>query len=78
MATIVYLDTEDEITTAASRIRGAGTPRVGLFVPFGSRVSTSRINFRLLAREALEAGRRLDILAPDASARARRRRLSPS
>ncbi|MFN8629154.1 MAG: hypothetical protein U0838_02190 [Chloroflexota bacterium] len=70
MATIVYLDVEDEITTAAARIRNAGEKRVGLVVPYGSRVATSRINFRLLAREAQDAGRRLDIVAPDASARA--------
>jgi hypothetical protein len=70
MATIVYLDAEDEITSAASRIRGAGETRVGLVLPFGSRVATSRINFRLLAREAMDNGRRLDIIASDASARA--------
>lgn len=70
MATIVYLDVEDEITTAAARIRTAGEPRVGMVIPFGSRVATSRINFRLLAREAVDAGRRLDVVAPDASARA--------
>ena len=70
MATVVYLDVEDEITSAASRIRTAEGPRVGLVLPFGSRVSTSRINFRLLAREAQANGRRLDIIAPDASARA--------
>ncbi len=70
MATIVYLDVEDEITTAAARIRRAGEPRVGVVVPFGSRLATSRINFRLLAREADEAGRQLDVIAPDASARA--------
>jgi hypothetical protein len=70
MATIVYLDAEDEITSAASRIRAAADSRVGLVIPFGSRVATSRINFRLLAREAMSHGRRLDIVAPDASARA--------
>jgi len=70
MATIVYLDADDEITSAASRIRSADDARVGLVLPFGSRVATSRINFRLLAREALATGRRLDIVAPDASARA--------
>ncbi len=70
MATIVYLDVEDEITSAASRIRAAADSRVGLVIPFGSRVATSRINFRLLAREAMSHGRRLDIVAPDASARA--------
>ena len=47
--TIVYLDAEDEITSAAARIRAADDARVGLVLPFGSRVATSRINFRLLA-----------------------------
>src|SRR5262249_49526065 len=70
MATIVYLDAEDEITSAAARIRPAADSRVGLVLPFGSRVATSRINFKLLAREAMSKGRRLDIVAPDASARA--------
>jgi hypothetical protein len=70
VATIVYLDVEDEITSAAARIRAAADSRVALVVPFGSRVATSRINFRLLAREAMVNGRRLDIVAPDASARA--------
>ncbi len=70
MVTIVYLDADDEITSAATRIRTAAAPRVGLVLPFGSRVATSRINFRLLAREAQANGRRLDIVAPDASARA--------
>ena len=70
MATIVYLDADDEITSAASRIRAADDARVGPVLPFGSRVATSRINFRLLAREALVTGRRLDIVAPDAAARA--------
>jgi len=70
MPSIVYLDPEDEITTAATRIRQAPEKRVALVVPFGSRVATSRINFRLLAREAMRDGRRLDIVAPDASARA--------
>jgi len=70
VATIVYLDAEDEITSAAARIRQSADPRVALVIPFGSRVATSRINFKLLSREAATKGRRLDIVAPDASARA--------
>ena len=52
---------------------GSGRPRTRAWawsLPFGSRVATSRINFRLLAREAMSHGRRLDIVAPDASGRA--------
>ena len=35
MAAIVYLDVEDEITSAASRIRSAEENRVALVVPYG-------------------------------------------
>ena len=70
MATIVYLDVEDEITSAATRIRNAPESRVGLVLPMGSRLATSRINFRLLAREAMVNEKRLDLIAPDPSARA--------
>ena len=57
MANVFYLDVDDEITSAAARIRSSEDPRVGLVVPPGSRIATSRINFRLLAREALERNR---------------------
>ncbi len=67
---VVYLDVDDEITSAAARIRGATTSPVAVVIPPGSRIATSRINFRLLAREALEQGRRLAIVAPDAASRA--------
>src|SRR3954465_3203925 len=70
MATIVYLDVDDEIPSPAARIRGATDKRVALVLPFGSRLATSRINFRLLAREAMRPGRRVGIGAPGAAARA--------
>jgi hypothetical protein len=70
MASVFYLDVDDEITSAAARIRTSEDPRVGLVVPVGSRIATSRINFRLLAREALERNRALSIIAPDPAARA--------
>jgi len=70
MATIVYLDADDEITSVASRIRVADEKRIALVVPYGSRLATSRINFRLLAREAQARGRRLSVVAADAATRA--------
>src|SRR4051794_15939927 len=69
-AGIVYLDVDDEITSAAARIRASPTPRVALVVPYGSRIATSRINFRLLSREALVSNRRLAIVAGDPASRA--------
>ncbi|MEO8229519.1 MAG: baseplate J/gp47 family protein [Chloroflexota bacterium] len=70
MATILYLDVDDEITTAAARIRAASDKAVAIVLPPGSRLATSRINFRLLAREGLERNRVLSIVAGDPAARA--------
>jgi Baseplate J-like protein len=71
MATpILYLDVDDEITSAAARIRAVDADRVALVLPYGSRLATSRINFRLLAREARERGKTIEIVAADSSARA--------
>jgi len=70
MPTIVYLDVDDEITSAAARLRDAPESHVALVLPHGSRLSTSRMNFRLLARQAAQGGRRLSLVAPDAGTRA--------
>ena len=66
----LYLDVDDEITSAVARIRAATEAKIALVLPYGSRLATSRINFRLLAREADAQGRGLEIVAPDAAARA--------
>ncbi len=71
MATgIVYLDADDEITTAAARVRGVEGRRVLLVLPYGSRVATSRINFRLLSRDALINEKQLAVVAADSATRA--------
>ena len=67
---VLYLDIDDEITTAASRIRSSDGTRVAMVLPNGSRVATSRINFRLLARDATLNNKRLSIVASDAATRA--------
>ncbi|MFI5258519.1 MAG: baseplate J/gp47 family protein [Candidatus Limnocylindrales bacterium] len=64
---IYYLDVDDEITSAAARIRDSSDNRIALVLSGGSRVATSRINFRLLAREAKHRGKRLAIIAADPS-----------
>ncbi|MFL5750711.1 MAG: hypothetical protein ACJ767_08885, partial [Chloroflexota bacterium] len=61
----VYLDVDDEITSAAARIRDSEATKVALVVPYGSRISTSRMNFRLLSREAIVNNRRLSVVASD-------------
>lgn len=67
---VIYLDSDDEITSAAARIRAVPGRRVAVVLPYGSRVATSRINFRLLARDALTHEKRLAIVAGDAATRA--------
>src|SRR5664280_3863328 len=64
---IYYLDADDEITSAAARIRDSSDNRIALVLSNGSRVATSRINFRLLAREARKRNKRLAIIAADPS-----------
>lgn len=70
MTAIVYLDIDDEITSAVARLRNLQEKRVALVLPNGSRLATSRINFRLLAREAATQRKILEVVTGDASARA--------
>src|SRR5262245_21016971 len=67
---VLYLDIDDEITTAASRVSACDGTRVALVLPNGSRVATSRINFRLLARDATLNGKGLSIVSSDPATRA--------
>jgi hypothetical protein len=67
---IVYLDVDDEITSAATRIRDSPERRVALVLPYGSRVATSRINFRLLSRDAMLNEKQLAVVATDSATRA--------
>ncbi len=67
---VIYLDIDDEITSAAARVRAAEGRRVAVVLPHGSRVATSRINFRLLARDALTHEKRLSVIAGDPATRA--------
>lgn len=67
---IIYLDVDDEITSAASRVRQLDSRRVAIVLPYGSRVATSRINFRLLSRDALINEKQLAVVAGDSATRA--------
>ena len=58
---VCYLEVDDEITTAIGRLRAVSDGEAIVVVPAGSRIATSRINFKLLAREGLE--RRMNIAA---------------
>lgn len=67
---IIYLEVDDEITSAAARIRSAEPTRIAVVLPHGSRVATSRINFRLLSRDALTHEKRLSLISADSATRA--------
>ncbi len=59
--TVCYLEVDDEITGAIARLRAVRDGEAIMVVPPGSRIATSRINFKLLAREGNE--RRLNLVA---------------
>src|SRR6188472_3476703 len=64
-----YLELDDEITDAVARLRAAKDDRVVFVVPAGSRIGTGRINFRLLAREAVSRDLRIALVSADAQVR---------
>ncbi|MET1231400.1 MAG: hypothetical protein ABWY52_00955, partial [Candidatus Limnocylindrales bacterium] len=67
---VIFLDQDDEITTAIARMRASQDIKVAMVLPPGSRLGTSRINFRLLAREAQELPRQASIVTTEAGVRA--------
>ena len=67
---ICYLGPEDEITGAVARIRAVADGDAVLVLPSGSRIGTSRINFKLLAREAAERGLNLVAVSGEPQVRA--------
>jgi len=67
---VLYLEPDDEITGAVARLRAMSETQVVLVVPAGSRIGTSRINFRLLAREADRRSLRLATVSDEAQVRA--------
>jgi hypothetical protein len=62
---IYFLDVDDEITSAAARIRDSSDQHIALVLTGGARVATSRINFRLLAGEAKRRSKHLSIVTAD-------------
>ncbi len=67
--TVCYLEIDDEITDAVARLRTADDRRFILVLPPGSRIATSRINFRLLAREAQERNVMVAMVSREAGVR---------
>ncbi|MGZ6213566.1 MAG: hypothetical protein ACXWMG_01280, partial [Candidatus Limnocylindria bacterium] len=66
---LLYLESDDEITSVIRRLRGADAGRVVLVAPGRSRATSSVVALRLLARAAADTGRSVALVA-DASTRA--------
>jgi len=67
---VLYLEHDDEITTAIARIRAVSDRDAVLVMPSGSRIATSRINFKLFAREAAERRMNVVVVSDEAQVRA--------
>jgi hypothetical protein len=59
---LVYLEADDEITTAIRRVRASEATRVVVVAPGRSRATSSVVALRLLARSAEEAGRQVAVV----------------
>ena len=59
---LLYLETDDEVTSVARRLRGADAGQVVLVAPGRSRATSSVVALRLLARVGDEAGRRVAVV----------------
>ncbi|MEA2650465.1 MAG: hypothetical protein QOI85_186 [Chloroflexota bacterium] len=59
---LIYLETDDEVTSVARRLRDANSERVVLVAPGRSRATSSVVALRLLARIAEESGRGLSVV----------------
>lgn len=60
--TLLYLETDDEVTSVVRRVREARAERVVLVVPGRSRATSSVIVLRLLAKVGEEADRRVAVV----------------
>lgn len=67
--TVAYLDADDEITVAVARLRKADDRHFVLVLPRGSRIATSRINFRLLEREGQARGVTVALVSDESAVR---------
>jgi hypothetical protein len=59
---LIYLETDDEITTVVRRMRAADPGRVVIVAPGRSRATSSTVALRLLARTATADGRKVSIV----------------
>ncbi|HEX7197775.1 MAG TPA: hypothetical protein VF364_13195 [Candidatus Limnocylindria bacterium] len=59
---LIYLETDDEVTSVVRRIRATDAPRVVLVAPGRSRATSSVVALRLLARVGEEADRGLSVV----------------
>lgn len=67
---VLYLEIDDEITGAIARLRAVSDGDAIVVIPPGSRIATSRINFKLLAREASARALTLVAVSDEPSVRA--------
>lgn len=61
-AALIYLETDDEVTSVVRRIRDAEGERVVLVAPGRSRATSSVVALRLLARAGDDAGRKVGVV----------------
>ena len=55
----IYIDANDDVSTIVEKILNSESSNFVIFVPEDSKLAESEINFKLLAREAKSAGKKI-------------------
>jgi hypothetical protein len=69
MAKIIYLESDEEITSAVERINNIKDSEVFIVAPRGANLTQSVINLKLLKKEAQKAKKKIALVSPEATAR---------
>lgn len=69
MNEIIYLETDEEITSVIDKLRGSNHDSVALVVPRGATLAQSIVNLKLLKKSAKELGKDIALVATDRIAR---------
>ncbi|MFA5927429.1 MAG: hypothetical protein WCT32_03110 [Patescibacteria group bacterium] len=65
MNDVIYLDSDDEITSVIERLKSSTLPSVVLVVPRGSSIAQSIVNLKILKRSAEETGKEVCLVTSD-------------
>src|SRR3990167_6552833 len=65
MDEVIYLESDEEITSVIDKLKGSKAPRVALVVPRGATLLQSVVNLKLLSKEAAILAKEISLVTSD-------------